>query len=214
MACHHLPGALLVAAAACITTGSLAAVTRLPRAPGRERRIVLQRAQAGAIGAMPLLQLLRLAGARPTEVGTSVACAADELAAMLACGAAAGLCRHDGRPASDLVDLPGFVWACRRAGVPALVLCEGAVSPLAALDAGADLVLLDPAACYGGEAAGLVLGDAERVGWCRLQKRGPGALFDVAPARLEAVLAAVERAAGDLAAGLALADHWPDAERA
>lgn len=199
-----------MAAAACVAGDGLAAIQRLPEATaGRERRIVVQAGQMAALGGLPLRQLLRLAGAVPVEAGAGAACAADELGALLAEGAAAALCRWDGQGGHGLVDLAGFAWACRQAGVPALVVCEDAGRPLPALDAGATLVLLDPATLFGGPSAGLILGEAAAVGRCRLQERGLGALFACPPATLAAVLAAVGHGAGDLAAGLALPDHWP-----
>jgi len=186
----------------CIAGPDLAAVLRLPEVGGRERRVVLQRGQVRAIEGAPLLQILRLVGAQPVEVGTTTACAADELEAILAEGAAAGLYLA-GPP---LVGLPGFVWACRSAGVPSVVVGDGTLSPLAALDAGADLVLVDPAPLHGGPSAGLVLGRSDLVRCCALQERGLGALFPAEEATLDAVVAAVAAAAGDPATGRAVAD--------
>ena len=90
-----------------------------------------------------MLQLLRLGGARPAEIGTVERCAVEELAAALAGGAAAGL-YVDGGAAP--VGMAPFVWECRRVGVPALVVGAGAGGPLATLDAGADLLVLDVSA--------------------------------------------------------------------
>jgi L-seryl-tRNA(Ser) seleniumtransferase/D-glucosaminate-6-phosphate ammonia-lyase len=100
--------------------------------------------------------------------------------------------------------MAGFVWACRQAGVPALALLAGAEpGPPAALDAGADLVLLDPAITWSGPQAGLLAGRASLVEACRLQERGLGALFRPHPGTLAGVLATARAAAADLAAGRA-----------
>jgi seryl-tRNA(Sec) selenium transferase len=201
--CASPAGALVVAAAACIAGADLAAVQRLPDAAGRPRRIVLQRGQAIELGGMPLLQLLRLAGAEPVEAGTARACAPDALAAALATGAAAGFCLAGAEP--GLVDMARCAWACRTAGVPSLVLADAVAGPLAALDAGADLVVIDVAALYGGPEAGVIAGRAGLVAACTLQERGVGALFRPAPATVAATLAAVRAAAGP-AGALAVPD--------
>lgn len=201
---RSLAGAVVVAAAACVAGHDLAAVRRLPAASGRERRVVLQRAHAGEVEGVPLLQLLALAGAEPVEVGTAWACSPDELSAILARGAAAGLFLAPAAAAEGAVDLPRFAWACRAAGVPAVVVCGPGLGPLAALDAGAELALFDPAALCGGPPAGLVAGAAARVAACALQDRGLGALFRVDSGVLEAALLAIEAAARDPADGRAL----------
>jgi hypothetical protein len=133
--------------------------------------------------------------------------ACDELGAIQALGAAAGLWLSDSSVRDPPVDLPGFVWACSTAGVPSIVVCAEPPGPIAALDAGADLIVADPAALYAGPAAGLILGRRELVRCCALQERGLGALFTTDEATLSAIVAAVEAAAGDLAAGRAVADH-------
>jgi seryl-tRNA(Sec) selenium transferase len=192
-ACASPAGALVVAAAACIAGSDLAAVQRLPAATGRPHRIVLQRGQAVELGGVPLLQLLRLAGAEPVEVGTARACAPDAFAAALSTGTAAGFCLAGAEP--GLVDMARCVWACRRAGVPSLVLADATAGPLAALDAGADLVVIDVAALYGGPETGVIAGRADLVAACALQERGLAALFRAAPGAVAATLDAVRAAA-------------------
>lgn len=202
-ACRSPAGALMVAVGACIAGLDLAAVRRLPQAHGLERRLVLQRRQVVEVDGVSLLQLLQLAGAEPVEVGTASRCGMDELAAYLAAGAAAGLFLAEaGAPG----ELPAFVWACRSARVPALVLADPTVGPLAALDAGADLVLVDVARTYGGPALGLIVGREPLVRACALQERGLGGLFRVSAEELEGTLAAVE-ATAELAGGRAVPVH-------
>jgi D-glucosaminate-6-phosphate ammonia-lyase len=201
--CATPAGALVVAVAACIAGTELAAVQRLPDTAGRPRRIVLQRGHAIELGGVPLLQLLRLAGAEPVEVGTVRRCAPDELDAALADGAVAGLCVAGTEP--GLVDTARCVWACRTARLPSLVVADAAAGPLAALDAGADLVVIDVAALYGGPEAGVIAGRAGLVAACTLQERGLGALFRPAPATVAATIAAVSAAAGP-AGALAVPD--------
>jgi seryl-tRNA(Sec) selenium transferase len=205
--CRSLAGAVVVAAAACIAGESLGAVLRLPDAGGRERRGVLLRGQVTAVDGISLLQLLRLAGAEPVEVGTAEAVQADELAAALGAGAAAGL--WVGGAGDGLLGPAAFAWACRTAGVPALVVADAALPPLAALDAGADLVLVDPCRLVAAPEMGLVLGRAGLVRACRLQERGLGALFRAEPDALAAAAEAFRTAAETLAGGIAVPEPAP-----
>jgi D-glucosaminate-6-phosphate ammonia-lyase len=201
--CSSPAAAVAVAVAGRVAGMDLAAVRGLPEVAGRERRVVLPRGQVVELGGLSVLQLLRLGGAQPVEVGTVERCAAEELAAVLAGGAAAGL-YVDGGPAP--VGMAPFVWECRGAGVPALVVGVGAGSPLAALDAGADLLVLDVRQCHGGPPTGLIVGRGDLVAACALQEQGIGALFRPDPGAVAATLEAVRAAAADLAAGYAVAD--------
>lgn len=200
-ACGSLAGAVTVAAAACIAGEDLAAVLRLPDAGGRERRVVLQRAQARALGGLPVLQLLRFAGAVPVEVGTADAADEGELAAALGEGAAAGLLVAGGAPGA--IPLAPFARACRVAGVPVVVVGDAGLSPITALDAGADLALADASALVAAPPLGLIVGRAGLVRAAALQRRGIGGLV---PAEAAAVAACVEalRAAADPAGAIAV----------
>jgi D-glucosaminate-6-phosphate ammonia-lyase len=201
--CSSPAAAVAVAVAGCVAGLDLAAVRGLPEVAGRERRVVLPRGQVVELDGVSVLQLLRLGGARPVEVGAVERCAAEELAAVLAGGAAAGLYVDAGHAP---VGMAPFVWECRGAGVPALVVGVGAGGPLAALDAGADLLVLDVSRCYGGPPAGLIAGRGDLVAACALQEQGIGALFRPDPGAVAATLEAVRSAAADLAAGYAVAD--------
>jgi L-seryl-tRNA(Ser) seleniumtransferase len=90
--------------------------------------------------------------------------------------------------------------------VPALVVGAGAGGPLATLDAGADLLVLDVSRCYGGPPAGLIAGRGDLVAACALQEQGIGALFRPDPETVAKTLAAVRAAAANLTAGYAVAD--------
>jgi D-glucosaminate-6-phosphate ammonia-lyase len=202
-ACSSFAGAAVVAVAGRVAGMDLAAARRLPDAAGRERRVVLPRAQVVELAGCSVLQLLRVAGAEPVEVGTVERCAVEELAAVLAEGAVAGV--HVERGPSPIGMAP-FIWACRGAGVPAVVLGTGSAGPLAPLDAGADLLVLDVARCYAGPSAGLIVGRRDLVAACALQEQGIGALFRPDPETVAATLEAVRAAAADLAAGHAVPD--------
>lgn len=199
--CSTPAGALLVAVAATITGPDLAAALRLPNAGGRERRIVVQCGQMVEFGGLSVAQILRITGALPVEAGTVGCCRGPELAALLAEGAAGGLF-IEGAPGPELVGMAEFVWACRCAGVPSVVVPANA--PLAALDAGADLVVVDVAQAYGGQELGLIVGRAEAQAACAIQQPGLGALFRASDEALAAAVVAVRATAVDLAAGRAV----------
>ncbi len=116
----------------------------------------------------------------------------------LAGGAAAGLhIERDGSADAKGVGMARFVWQCRQASVPSIVVLVGSTGPLAALDAGADLVVLDVGRAYGGSPAGVIAGRAELVSACALQTRGLGALFVTSHDVLAAALATIRAASGD-----------------
>ncbi len=204
-ACGSLAGALVVAVAAAITGTDVAAVLRLPDPTGRERRLVVQRSHVVEVSGVALTQLVRFAGGVPVEAGTAERCHATDLGALLADGATCGLfVEPKRRGAGEVVGMAEFVWACRRAEIPSIVMQTGA--PLAALDAGADLVLVDAAAAYGGTAIGLLAGRVDLIAACRLQERGIGALFPAGPDAVADVVKLARAAATDFGSGFAVAD--------
>lgn len=201
--CRSLEAALVVTAAGCIAAPDPAEATT-PRPAGQENRILVPRRQVVRLGELSILQLLRFVGGSPVEVGTAEGWAVDELAVALRQGAAAGLfVIGDDPPVAEQGDMARFVWTCRKAGMPAVVLIAAKASPLAALDAGADLVLLDPARCHGGSEAGIVAGRTDLVRKVAGQERGIGALFRPAAETTAQVLGALA-AAADPVAGMAL----------
>jgi seryl-tRNA(Sec) selenium transferase len=170
---HDWGAALAVAAAACVTGEDLGAIRALPDPRGRPNRIVLQRGHVLDIGDSSIPQMLRLGGAEAVEIGAVDRCKPGELDAVLAEGAVAGLFVAAPGTAAGLIDLPHWVWHCHQASRPALVALHGAGSHRAALDAGADIVILD-AAGLGGPPCGIVAGRDPLVAACRLQAQGIG----------------------------------------
>ncbi|MFO1066993.1 MAG: hypothetical protein U1E14_00530 [Geminicoccaceae bacterium] len=140
--------ALLLAVAAAVPCGE---------------RLVLQRGHVVDLGGSPL-DIVRLAGAVPVEVGFADACGEKALGAAMA-GARAGLF-VGGVAADGLLDLPRFAWACHQAGVPAIVHLNSGRDWTARLDAGADLVVVDLMRSAGVD-GGLVLGRADLVAMAR-----------------------------------------------
>lgn len=148
-------------------------------------RVAVPRGHLVRIGGVAVLELLRLGGAAAVEVGEADGFAADELAGA---APAALLVAERATPA----ELAGALWACRGAGAVAIVV---AASPLAALDAGAELVLVDIARHCGGPPTGVIAGRADLVTACA---RAPfGKLFAGEADDLADTLAALRGVAGD-----------------
>jgi seryl-tRNA(Sec) selenium transferase len=207
---RSLAGAVTVVAAALVAGTDPAAARRLPDAGGRPDGVVLPLAQAVELeDGLALTQLLRLGGAAPRLVGTAGRCEPDEVAAELARdGGVAGLHVRGGVGEAAVIGMAAFIWACRTAGRPALVLDLTGEGPLAALDAGADLVLLDPATAFAAPSAGLVAGRASLLAACETQRRGLGAMFQAEPALVAGVTEKVRAAAAaSLAGGKAVPVH-------
>lgn len=196
---HDWAGALLAAVAGCVAGADPTAVRALPDARGRPNRVVVQRGDVVDIGGGSILQLLRLAGAEPVEVGAVDRCGPDELRAALA-GATAGLFVWRAAAPAGLVDLPGFAWACRAAGSACVVALRGpAVTVAAALDAGARLVVADAAeALGGGPPLGLVAGAAPPVRACRAQAEGVGRVALPRAGEVERLLAGLPQGGFEL----------------
>jgi seryl-tRNA(Sec) selenium transferase len=186
-------GALVVAAAACVAGQDPRAVRLLPGpGGGRPDRVILQRGHVLDLGGGSVPQLLRLGGASPAEVGSADRCGPEELDAALA-DAAGALFVASAAAAPGLLPLGPFAWRCREAGRPSIVaILDGAASHAAALDAGADLVVLDGSA-LGGPPCGIVAGSERLVRACLAQDRGVGRALRARPDdadRLAAALAA------------------------
>lgn len=99
--------------------------------------VLIQRGHVVDIGGSPL-QLIAMASARAVEVGLADKCDAAEVENADATG---GLFIGEGaRP--GLLDLPRFLWACHTRDRPAVVYLGGH-GWIAALDAGADLIVID-----------------------------------------------------------------------
>lgn len=176
---HDWAGALAVAAAACV-------------AEGTADRIVLQRGHVVDIGGGSIPGLLRLAGATPLEVGAVDLCRSEDVrAALHGPGIAAGLFVLGPASPAGLVDLTGFVWACREAGRIAIVAIRGTGSPAAAFDAGVDLIIADAAEALGGPPLGLVAGRASLVRACLAQRDGVGRVALPRAAEVEALRSAL-----------------------
>lgn len=175
-----------LAAASAWAVGGLVAL----RAP--ERRIVVPLAHLGRIAGAPLADLVRLAGAWLRPVGTVDACAEAAFARALDEKPAAALLYLDGK-LPEVLAPARFLWLCRQAQVPAVVLDPNSGRWAAWADGGAALVVLDGGALLGVE-VGLIAGSAEAITACRaLSVAAAFAAPATARSALAAALAAREQ---------------------
>lgn len=181
-------GALLAASLAAATVWATAGLL----GPGdKGGRVVLPLAHLARLDGAPLAELIRLAGGEPRAIGTVRDCPEAELARALADRPAAALLLVD--PELPEVLAPArFLWLCRQAAVPALILDPASGRWAAWADGGAALVVLDAGALLGVE-AGILAGTAEAIAACRAAEAASAAFH--APPTLRAALA------GALAAG-------------
>jgi seryl-tRNA(Sec) selenium transferase len=181
-------GALLAASLAAATVWAAAGLL----GPGdKGGRVVLPLAHLARLDGAPLTELIRLAGGAVTTLGTVRDCPETALERALGeAPAAAALVVDPELP--EVLPPARFLWLCRQARVPALILDPASGRWTAWADGGAALVVLDGRALLGVE-AGILAGTAEAIAACRAAE-APSAAFraPTGPAR---------RATGALVAG-------------
>jgi seryl-tRNA(Sec) selenium transferase len=160
-------------AALLTANGGAALLLAVAAAAPCGERLLLQRGHVVDLGGSPL-DIVRLAGAVPVEIGFADWCSQMALEAALS-GARAGLF-VGGIAVNGLLDLPRFGWACHQAGVPVIVHLNRGRDWKARLDAGADLVVVDLARSLGID-GGLVLGRADLVATARRRRDGVASLL-------------------------------------
>jgi seryl-tRNA(Sec) selenium transferase len=141
------------------------AVAGLVARAGGPRSILVPLGQLGRLEAAPLAALIGLGGGTPLPVGTVRDCPEAELERALAEPPAAALLVLEPE-LPELVAPARFLWLCRRAHVPAVILDPGSGRWAAWADGGASLVLLDGRALAGVE-AGVLAGTAAAIAACR-----------------------------------------------
>lgn len=184
---------IAVAVAACMTGTDVAQIERIPDTSGMKNEVVLLKGHDCSFGASTS-QMIRLAGARPVEVGTATYSAAYQLRAAITERTAAALyvVSHHTVP-FGMLDLASFCAICRERGVPVIV--DGAAQRNQAdfLAAGADLTLVSAQKFLGGLTAGIIAGRADLVAACDLQRRGIGRPMKVGKEGIAGVIAALQR---------------------
>ena len=184
---------MTIAIAACMTGRNLARVEQLPDTAGMKDAVVIQRGHDVTYGGY-VTQNIRLAGARPIEIGAATECGSYQLRAALDDNAAAALyvvSHHTVQ--SGLIDLDTFCNVCHGAGVPVIVDGAAEPDPRIFLKAGADIVVFSTQKAFAGLTGGVVAGRKELVQACAYQERGIGRPMKAGKETVISAIAALER---------------------
>ncbi len=170
------------------------AVAGLVERTSGSRSIAVPLGRLGRLEGAPIAALIGLGGGTPLPVGTVRDCPEAEFERALAEPAAAALLVVEPE-LPDVLAPARFLWLCRRAEVPAVILDPGSGRWAAWADGGASLVLLDGRALAGVE-AGILAGTAEAIAACARCEAAAAAFAAPGPLRTALVeaLRAGERA--------------------
>lgn len=164
---------LVAAVAACLTGTDVGKIRRLPDTDGLERReVVLQKGHSVDFG-MEIVQLVRMTGAIPVEVGSVNRTRPDQMASALGPRTAAVLhvVSHHAQQ-EGMLDLRAVAHLAQARGIPVVVDAAAEVDLRAHLAAGATLVVYSGQKAVGAPTSGFVAGKASLVEACRLQELG------------------------------------------
>ena len=185
---------ITLSVAASMTGTDLGRVHQLPDTSGMRRRVVIQKGHCVDYGA-PITQAIRLAGARPVEIGTVSRCHAQHLRHALSTGDAAAVIaveshhavQHGQLPLQDVVEIAhGF-------GVPVIV--DGAAQDLRLRElvaTGADLVITSAHKFLCAPTAGVVAGRHSLIEAAYLQNQGVGRGMKAGKEAIIGAMAALE----------------------
>jgi D-glucosaminate-6-phosphate ammonia-lyase len=184
---------ITIAVAACMTGRNLVRVEQLPDTAGMKDAVVIQRGHNVTYGGH-ITQNIRLAGARPIEIGAATECGAYQLRAALDDQTAAALyvvSHHTVQ--SGLIELKTFCKVCHEARVSVIVDAAAEPDPRMFLKAGADLVIFSMQKAFAGLTGGVVAGRKELVQACAYQERGIGRPMKAGKETVISAIAALER---------------------
>ncbi len=172
---HCTSAGISLAVAATMTGLSIEMIRALPDTAGMSNRVILPAGHAVDYG-HPIVQDIRLAGARPVLAGFEDACSIDQLEESMSVDRAACLLLVSSRlTRGESIPMREAVSSAHRHGLPAII--DGAAQDMRIdelLATGADLLLVSAQKYLAGPPAGLVLGDPELVAAVRAQEKGIG----------------------------------------
>lgn len=184
---------IAIGVAATITGTNLTRVHQVPWVETSRRKVVIQRGHAIDFGA-PILQMIRLAGGEPVEVGSVNATKRTELEGALGEEVAAVLYAVSHHAVQDgMLPLPEVVDAAQAAGIPVVVDAAAEVDLQKFIATGADLVVYSGHKAIGGPTSGLIAGRSPLIAACRMQNQGIGRTMKIGKEGIIGLLAALER---------------------
>ena len=184
---------LTLSVAASMTGDDPGKIAQLPDATGMKDEVVLQKGHAVNFGA-PVTQMIRLAGARPVEVGTVNGTSEHHLKHALSDRTAAVMAvvsHHTVR--FGCLPLRRVVEIAHERGIPVIV--DGAAQEAMLrqiIGAGVDLAVCSGHKYLSGTTAGIVAGREDLVKAVNLQNRGIGRPMKVGKEGIVGVMAALE----------------------
>ncbi len=165
---------IAIGVAACITGADLTLVQQVPQVPVTRRKVVIQRGHAIDFGA-PILQIIRLGGGEPVEIGSSNDTKPALLKGALTPDVAAVVYVVSHHAVQDgMLPLEQVVAEAHAAGVPVLVDAAAEVDLRKYIATGADLVVYSGHKAIGGPTSGMIAGRRDLIAACRMQNQGIG----------------------------------------
>lgn len=185
---------ITVSVAACMTGDDIAKVLQLPDSNGMDSRVLIQKGHCINYG-NPITQSIRLAGAKPVEVGVVNRCTDDELRHELLKGGVAAVVHVESHHTVRYgwVPLDRVVSLAHEFSVPVIV--DGAAQDQRLrqlIGTGADLVLTSAHKYLCGTTAGIVAGRKSLVDAVYLQNRGIGRPMKAGKEAICGAMAALE----------------------
>jgi L-seryl-tRNA(Ser) seleniumtransferase len=185
---------ITLSVAACMTGNDLAGVLQLPDTTGMKNHVLIQQGHCVNFGA-PITQMIRLAGARVTEVGETDLCTPAQLRQALEPGDVAAVVavesHHTAR--DGWVHLPELVPLVHEYDVP--VILDGAAQDQRLpelIEVGCDLVIASAHKFLCSTTAGVVAGRTDLVDAVYLQNRGIGRGMKAGKEAILGAMAALE----------------------
>lgn len=183
---------IAVCVAAAMAGRSLARAEQLPDTAGMKNRVLIQKGHninyGGEVG-----QMVRIAGARLTEIGTANVAGLYQLEAALSEDVAAALYVVSHHTVQNgMIALEPFVKACRARGVPVIVDAAAEYGWAGFLATGADALIFSGQKAPAGTTAGIIAGTPEFIGACYVQEFGIGRPMKAGKEAIAGAMAALE----------------------
>ncbi len=201
---------ITLSVAASMTGNDLAKVYQLPDTEGMVSRVLIQKGHCVNYG-QPVTQAIRLAGARPVEVGVVNRCSETELRHELERGLVAAIVHVESHHTVRFgwVPLPRVTALAHEYGVPVIV--DGAAQDLRLRELigdGADIVISSAHKFLCSTTGGVVAGRKDLIDAVYLQNRGIGRPMKAGKEAIIGAMAALEyRAQQDMTAWTAQQDR-------
>ena len=183
---------IALSVAACVTQGDLNEIERVPFVQTHRRKVVIQRGHSVSFGA-EMLQMIRLGGGEPVEIGSTSKVEPYQLEGHLTEDVAAVLfvvSHHTVQ--SGMLSLERVVEISHQRGIPVIVDAAAETDLEKYVALGADLVVYSGHKALGGPTSGIVVGREELVTACFLQNRGIGRTMKIGKESIAGLIAAIE----------------------